>query len=266
MRARLQQVAVEHRVAGVGGGDHDVRIVDHVLGTPHGAGLDAVAFGHFPGEALPVLLPQREHLDLPDLPHRAKGRHLAVCLGAAAEDAQHRRVLPRQVLRRHPAGGPDPERRQVVVVDDALEGPFLDAEEHDEAGEVAGELHAARAVHVSEPDLGRIEPHRGRIEGRHRPGNDVQPVPGALQALLRHVQPAPGHTLGDLPAKLSVRRFHRIHDLPHVEETLHVLVGQDQHVLVSHHDPPAGVVPESPPANIERPIRRDLSFQFSNLR
>ena len=124
-----------------------------------------------------------------------------------------------------------------MVMNDALEDPVLDAEQQHETREVPRKLHAAGAADVAEPDLRRIEADRGRIEGRNRPGNDIQPVPGTLLALQRHVQPAPRHPLGDLPAELPVRRLHRFHDLLHAEETLHVFVGQNQYVLVSHCEP-----------------------------
>ena len=74
--ARLQPIGHDHRLGGVGGGDHDIGIAYGLLGRVHGDGAQ------FVGEGAPLVFGPAPDFHRANGPHRAHGGHLGSGLKA----------------------------------------------------------------------------------------------------------------------------------------------------------------------------------------
>ena len=130
-RSGLEPLAAEDGIPGRGCRDDDV-LLGRVTMTLAGLGSDFLAEG---AEALLGAAVGDDAFDAGEC--RADAGDLALRLPAAAEDAERARVLPREVLRRDPAGGTRSQLAELVGLDHRGQLRTLEVEEEHAEGRAA---------------------------------------------------------------------------------------------------------------------------------
>ena len=212
VRPRLEPVTVEHRRLRRGRRDHEIAFGDGVARLAHRARRHFERALDLAREVLGLGGVEIEDADVVDRPHFEERRHLIARLHARAEDAEHPRVGPRQILRGHRGRRAGAHAGQPIAGDDRAERAGLAAEKEDREVGLARQPPAGisgQRLQTEETELG--ENRRHHAEGA---------------AVARHVSADPGHDDVAAGRVLRERLFDHPYAVSHREAVGNVRFGE----------------------------------------